>query len=421
MISSSKFILALFVAAASFTRAARAADVTVLATEQATDPNLIHVVAPQARCAAVSDVASALVFAHRPLPDKPGSLSVFGIDAQGNAVGVPGVAPPPPADAAAAAAAAAAPPPPTPLFTVELPRPASLAAFSHGAQYLLFHPKLPLLYVWQDIAGPPMTSAKDNPVFREFDHLLVYSLAAGQPPKLELATARGQGFMYGVDGAMLSLDASGKRMSLPNVRSLASADNVSTSAYGCVALDDRGLPVSEAGQLKMTAHDLPGYYEFPAGMGCVFASDTVAVVGGSYGPVTWDTGNRRARFGCYLIAGPSPGRQRLAGHPTLPRVYTSCLSTPWAFAMEHADGYLTMQHQQLTLTHATIVTPPVMMGTKNKIAFGGSTRVYVVSLDEAGRFATDGATATVVNNVAAEALTYSEKHDRLYVAVEKTP
>jgi hypothetical protein len=47
--------------------------------------------------------------------------------------------------------------------------------------------------------------------------------------------------------------------------------------------------------------------------------------------------------------------------------------------------------------------------------------VFAASLDATGRFAADGATGTVVNNPSVEALTYSEKFDRLYVAVEKTP
>ncbi len=41
----------------------------------------------------------------------------------------------------------------------------------------------------------------------------------------------------------------------------------------------------------------------------------------------------------------------------MPWVYVSGLGTPYVFAVEHADGYLTMQPQMLTLTHATILTP----------------------------------------------------------------
>lgn len=396
---------------------AQAADVTVTPVE-APLANLVQVVAPQARCAAVSDVAGVIAFGHRPAAaDKPGTVSIFGIDAQGNVVGTPAPPPAAPADAAAAAAATA----PPPLFTLDLPRPAALAAFVSGAQFILAHPKLPLLYVWQDIAGPPMTSAKANPVFPEFDHLLVYSLAAGQPPKLELATARGPGFMYGVDGAMLALDPAGKRLALPNLRSLASPDETSTSAVGYLALDERGLPVMEAGQPKLTAHDVPAYNGYPSGMGCVFVSDTVAVVGGMYGPMTWDSANPRARFNSIIIAGANPGRYRMIGHATLPWVYLSGLGTPYAFAMEHAGGYMTMRPQMLTLTGVTLTMPPVLLAKHNKVAFGGAGRVAAASLDAAGQFVAAGATGTVVNNPSVEALTYSEKLDRLYVAVEKAP
>ena len=47
--------------------------------------------------------------------------------------------------------------------------------------------------------------------------------------------------------------------------------------------------------------------------------------------------------------------------------------------------------------------------------------VAVAGLDATGRFTAGGATGTAVNNPSVEALTYSEKFDRLYVAVEKAP
>lgn len=413
----SLLMLSLFAAAGS----ARGADVVADAVEGQI-PNLVQVVVPQARWAAVSETASLLAFAHRPVADKPGSLSIFGIDAEGNPVGTPGVVPPPAADAPPPDPAAPAPPPPPPgpLFTVELPRPASLAAFPNSAACLLFHPTLPLLYVWQDIAGPPLTSAMNNPVFAEFDHLLVYSLAAGQPPKLEMATARGPGFMYGVAGAMLSLDPERKRLFVPNLRALTSPDNGASGAVGYIKLDERGMPVIEEAQLVMTVENLPIHAEIPAGMGCVFVSDQVAIFGGAYGPTTWDTGSKRGRLGGYFLGNVHVGHQRLVGHPTLPLVYLTGLATPFAFKVEHAHGYLTLQPQRLTVNGNVFLTPPVLMTKQNKIAFGAPLKILVADLDQAGNFA-GPVTHTPVNNPAPDALTYSEKFDRLYVAIEPAP
>jgi hypothetical protein len=419
MVVRAPFILALVVSLS-----ARGADIIVEPAAPDTPlENLVQVVVPQARLAAVSEVLPTLAFTYRPSPaDKPaapGRLSIFGIDDKGHPVGTP-APPPPPAPAPAAGAPAPpkpAPLPPLPLFTVKLPRPASLAAYPAAATSLLFHPKLPLLYVWQDIAGPPMTSAKDNVVYREFDHLLVYSLAPNQAPKLELATARGPGFVYGTSAGTLSLDASARRMMLPNLRTLTSADNAAGTSVGYVKLDDKGMPVKDGDKLAIVIDDMPAYSAFPNGTGCVFASDSVCVFAGYYGPVTWDSENRRGRFCSYMMAGAASAL-RLVGHPKLPLVYMSMYGTPGVFSMEHADGYLTMQPKMLRIKGgAGVLTPPVFMPRHNKMALGASSRVYLVSVDAEGNFL-PSVTQTLVRNPATEAIAYSEKFDRLYVAAE---
>jgi hypothetical protein len=60
------------------------------------------------------------------------------------------------------------------------------------------------------------------------------------------------------------------------------------------------------------------------------------------------------------------------------------------------------------------------MGKANKIAVGGQWAVFVVPLDDEGRFKPERVQQKVGVSLV-EALTYSDKFDRLYVAVEKNP
>ena len=74
-----------------------------------------------------------------------------------------------------------------------LPRPQSLSTFPSSAKSLIFHPRLPLLYVWQDIDAP-IKGPKVEAV-QEFDHLLIYSIAPGKAPT---KVHQGEIFLRGV-------------------------------------------------------------------------------------------------------------------------------------------------------------------------------------------------------------------------------
>ena len=69
---------------------------------------------------------------------------------------------------------------PAPFRPISLAKPAALAARATYPLAITFHPKLPLLYVWQDIeAVTPRAEATDAPVYKEFDHVLVYDIDRG--------------------------------------------------------------------------------------------------------------------------------------------------------------------------------------------------------------------------------------------------
>src|SRR6185437_3131891 len=147
--------------------------------------------------------------------------------------------------------------------------------------------------------------------------------------------------------------------------------------------------------------------------------DTVAIFSIEYGPLTWDMENRRGKFAMNFLRDLRFGQQRLVGHPTAPVIYIASLGDPIAVRMEHADGYLTLLPQRLTIKDAVLASLPVVMTKGNALALGGASKVYVAKLD--GDHFAGPVTCVTVNSPAVEALTYSEKFDRLYVAVEKAP
>ena len=68
-------------------------------------PVIVPLAAPMARVVAVSDSLGVIAVAHRPIKDKLGTVSIFGIDAQGKSVSQPAPpAPPAPAPVAGAPA-----------------------------------------------------------------------------------------------------------------------------------------------------------------------------------------------------------------------------------------------------------------------------------------------------------------------------
>ena len=61
---------------------------------------------------------------------------------------------------------------------------------------------------------------------------------------------------------------------------------------------------------------------------------------------------------------------------------------------------------------------PVLLAKANQIAVGGFHRLYLLGLDEKGKFKTERQ-QMVIANQSVEALAYSERFDWIYVGVEK--
>jgi hypothetical protein len=397
-------------------------------TEPAKVAYVVPVVAPAASCAAVGDAASVVAVGHK--VDKQAQLSLFRLDAAGKPADKPVV--------------------------VKLPKPATLAQRDTYPLSLAFHPTLPLLYVWQDVEGlkgDPVPPA--DPAWKDFDHLLIYAVD-GAAPELLLSLCRGDRFHTGNLAGSLHLDLPHGRLFVPNLR-FGMKNPPEGAAVGWFSLDGDGLPVAgddeparvappvapakaaadrparlavlraavaagkPVGAFRHTPNGIYGFHWYPCGVGFIPFSRDVFIVCGPFGPVTWNLADRRARAQVFLmpVNFVTYYCSRIVSHPTLPVVFASMVGYEWVHRVEHAEGYLTLTPQVVKLDGATLRTPPVVLGKRNLVAFGGPGAVYLAAIDAQGKFKDEAGMQVTVAATTAEGLAYSEKFDRLYVAVEK--
>jgi hypothetical protein len=374
-------------------------------------PFLTQVIVPDANCAAVNDAASMLVVGRKGMDEK--HLAVFRLGADGQPAGEPS--------------------------WVTLPKPEVLAPNANYPLGLLFHPRLPLLYVWQDVNGPPPEKQEKNPEFAdylEFEHLVIYAIKDGA---LELVHtgAHGSGFHCGLNGGTVGLDFEAKNLFLPN----AQGETHTEASIGIYALDDDGLPgeasevtsdksakkavmttnVSKSPNKKaIRAVVLPKKLRtnryYPSGSGW-FAGSEAMLMGGYSGCMISDFHNgglRQTWFGLADLAGLCV----LSGHPTLPAVYLCLQDHNHLFVIAHANGYLTLLPQVATVTGAHLIGTPVVLAKQSRLAIGDTKSLHLLGLGADGKL--DGKDQHLKLACAlAKGLAYSEKHDRLFVAVDK--
>lgn len=400
-------------------------------------PFVTTVVAPAARFSAVSEVAGALAVGHR--PKQPAHVSIFRLDAQGQIV-------------------------PGEPVTILLPKPAALGARPNHVIGMAWHPRFPLLYVWQDVEpqpaeGPPIDPATSA----EFDHLLVYSLEEAQL-NLVLATARGADFYCGNAGGGFALNATATRLYVPNMQQPDKMKKMVT-AIGWLWLDPDGLPVFAKPDEKPNEVSLPTakpssldppaaataraaklalweqakvagqplvlrktqevtvqfHYSYPSPACYAPIDDDAVLLTASAGIMSWAISDRLGRFSYFYLLPQVPHRYRLALHPDLPVVYvTTLIYDGRIIRMEHADGAITLTPQTVLLDNIVTYSPVQVLTKRNQLAVGANGWVCLVDLDERGRFKPQGFRMTV-NNPTVETIAWSSKFERLYVPVEKTP
>ena len=400
------------------------------------------VTAPPSAAAVVSDVAGVLAIAHKPkvltskeilagvkIENGP-HLSLFRLDQRG--------------EAASAAT------------QITLPHSPKLVARQNYPLALAVHPKLPLLYVWQDVAAPAEGGPPDDPKTDGFRHLHVYDVSAAEP-RLVQSLAEGETFARGNWAGAIEFDRTASRLFVPNMQRRTATGFAPSVGYFRVLDDGLIVPNEEeaaevAGGGKGTTADRAAavsaaarkaYLEqvrtgkvldrtvryataatttfggFPCGLGYFNISDSVTIVCGALGPVTWDEANRRAQFNSiafYPVVGIGY-RYRMAGHSTLPVVFFTGTNSSYVFRMEHVEGFMTMAPQRGTLASvAALASPPVLLGKRPYFACGSAGLLHLIGFDEQGRLSGER-TDIPIASPTVEALAYSPRFDRLYTVV----
>lgn len=363
---------------------------------------LRKVSAASAFAAVVNEPAGVLAIAHAPQPtytkalpehfditDEP-DLTLFKLDAQGEV----GAAKP-----------------------LRLPRAAKLVKRRQYPLALATHPKLPLVYVWQDVVAPADGATPDDFAGDGFKHLHIYDVSSPEPKLLQSACG-GETFSRGNAAAAIDLDRKAARLFLPNMRRPAKTGFV--SAIGYVKLRDDGLLADPTPAADADAPKLSLFSESPCGLGFHNLSDDITLVCAGLGPATWDESNRRGQLGVvtFFPAIGSGYRYRMVVHPTIPVVFLTGISTGALFRVEHVDGFLTMWPQRATLTDALLTSPPVLLGKRPLLACYGTGKLHLVGFDEAGLL--NGERVDIAPSPRkVEALAYSAKYDRLYLTMEE--
>lgn len=405
--------------------------VRIPTVEDATIDNLIKVEASLANNSAVCDRLGLIAFTHD-AKHVDGQVSLRKLDA----AGAPGDA-----------------------LLLKLPKPAGLAKYPNYATGLSFHPTLPLLYVWQDVEMPkderkiPQSlSAADNAAMNEFDHLLIYSLEK-PVPELLAGLCRAPEFSYSRPAGCVTVDAAGERLYVPNVTTDHKPAGTTIGSYvlwadgmPVVGQPEEGKPApgtekptpegraahiaaiqaaSKANKQALPQRVCPanGYAFYPdsavgSGIGFVPIARDIVITGGYHatGIVSWTPEDRTCRMVHYRLQSHYSYKWP-AGHPSLPLVFVAENQDAHLFRFEHADGNPTLVPQRADLEAANLSSNPAVMAKAKKIAVGSQHRVIVIGLDDNARFKPERKQQLVGSMV--RTLCYSEKFDRLYVAVEK--
>jgi hypothetical protein len=377
--------------------------------------NLVPVPVSEASWGALSETHRLLAFGHeRTWQDA--SLSLVRLDAKGNPVpfAIPWKLP---------------------------PRPGALAKFPSYTVGGAFHPKLPLLYVWQDV-GVPYTApgaADPTPDLKLFDHLLIYNLAK-EPPELVVSLCRGPDYVYGQSAGGLAVDAAAEHLYVPNLHE---PKNQGMFHFGRFKLDADGLPVVDEKDAKQpaaarikkltdlnTTRGIVPYQQTPVEYVTLFQFNGIGY-GHAFFPLTRDTVLVAAWPGLMIwrpddkVATLSglpckfTGHMRLALHPRMPLNYAmpAFQSADSVFVAGHAEGFLTLLPRQFVFQGTRLSSSPAILAKVGKLAVGGHHHVYMVGLDDKGEPRGEVSRIRVLNPQV-RALLYSELFDRLYVAVE---
>jgi hypothetical protein len=374
-------------------------------------PPLIPVPVPPPFAVSLSEAQGLLAFAHeRSYPDA--HLSLVKLDAKGN--------------------------PAAYCTSWKLPRPPEpLAKAGFSALAVALHPKLPLLYVWQDVGlNNAAALTAQPPEWAAFDHLLIYNVAKEQPD-LIVTMCRGEQTHFGLIAGSLAVDPGGAFLYVPSV----CEGKTRFLHFGRFRLDADGLPLIDDADTKLplpvrvkklaernvakTVHPAqitPIEYvqvlpmsSYGGAHSFNLLSRDVIVTGGPYGVITWRPDDKLATM--HAIPLKQGGQTLVSVHPTLPFLFATTSNNDSFFRVAHAEGYLSQLPLQITLPDTRLYSAPVAFDKGKRIAVGGHYHVYVVGLDAKGD-PEPAVTKVPALSPAVRTVVYSERFDRLYVGVE---
>ena len=277
---------------------------------------------------------------------------------------------------------------------------------------MAFHPTRPLLYLWQDLDVKKPDAALAKSIQNSLEHLLVLRIAPNTLTQV-FSGAVGTFFAFGQAHGRIAIEPEGRRLFIPNMR----APGKGNAAIGCYDLDSEGLPMERDGEPAIAWVDTSQILDQPTGLGFHPASKNVTLFSGRHGPAVWDTENRLAPLCALPLAGVPAAANMIAGHPALPIVYGVGVNV--IFGMEHSGGFPTMLPWKLAIPNAAFCSLPIVMSrAPSFMAIGESKRVWFVALDQNGRFSGQPAGIPVASE-RPQAIVYSPKFDRLYIAVNE--
>jgi hypothetical protein len=368
-----------------------------------------QVVVPNASCAAVSEAHALLVVGSLNAGDQ--QLAVFKLDAAGKPAAEP--------------------------VWLKLPKPDALAAKANYPLGVLFHPRLPILYVWQDVDAPLTKGEKKPPMaaeYLEFDHLLVYGIKDGAL-ELRQTSASGDGFKCGLKAGTVGLDRGAKNLFVPN----SSGETADEAGIAFFALDEEGLP----GETPEESADQPGKriknltpskspkktlkpvllpkqlrtgHYYPSGLGW-YAGSEALIMGGYSGCMMADFHNgglRQTWFSIPILSGSI----FVAGHPTLPALYMCLHDHNHIYQIAQVNGYVTLLPQIATVTGTHLSGLPVVLTKQSRMAVTEAKALHLVGLQADGKLDGKDQMLPLPGGVG-KGLAYSEKLGRLFVAVDK--
>ncbi len=352
---------------------------------------LVRIPAADMTCAAVSDAMGLLALGRTPgTPGAPTApqVSVYRLDAQG----LPGA---------------------QPLVSFDLPRPAELPAERQTMPLsLVFHPRLPVLYVWQRTVRPREDDEKWDAVYDRCHPLLVVRIEGEQIHEqkgVELGARVDEGNPVG----FIALDEAARRLYVPNLRQprTVKGEDRLIPGVGYLELDEAGQVVLRDGKPALHATFSNVFHRDQIAGGFVPVSDERVIIAGTYGPLSWNLADLGQRFQVFYTWPPRYQR-RIGGHPTLPIVYMTADDQGYVYCFRHVQGVVTLLPQ---ISYASgPFTPPVVLDAQRLVAFGGVNLITVFELAEDGRFT--GQFSTIpTRNPRVQALVYSRRFSKLYV------